>query len=116
MPVVRSVEKVGGGNVPILIEVDTVPADPAGDVYGDARAGKVEKVLDAAGGLFDQALELARSCAEETVQSIDATAEKIRPQEFQVQLAIKLDAEVGAVLAKTGAGAQLQVTMTWRRG
>jgi hypothetical protein len=37
----------------------------------------------------------------------------LRPLEFSVQLAIKLDSEVGAVIAKASAGAQLQVTMKW---
>ncbi len=36
-----------------------------------------------------------------------------RPSEFEVQLAIKLDSQVGAILAKASAEAQLQVTMKW---
>ena len=47
-----------------------------------------------------------------------ASAHSQRPcglDEFEVSLAIKLDAEVGAILAKTSAGAQMQVTMKWSR-
>lgn len=115
MPIVRTTETVGEEQVPVLIEVDEVPPKQVDDVYGPARGGRSEKVLDAAGGLFNDGLQLARSCATEAVQAINQAGDAVRPHEFQVALAIKLDAEVGAVLAKSRAGAQLQVTMTWRR-
>jgi hypothetical protein len=115
VPVVRSIEKLGDDEVPVLIEVDEIPSKGRDDVYGAARGGKHEKVLDAAGGLFHEALDLSRTCAEDMVRTMEAAGEKIKPDEFQVQLAIKLDAEVGAVIAKSSAGAQLQVSMTWRR-
>ena len=60
-------------------------------------------------------MELARTCASQMVENINKVREDHRPDEFQIQLAIKLDAQVGAILAKAGAGAQLQVTMTWKR-
>ena len=37
----------------------------------------------------------------------------VKPNEFEVQLAIKLNSEVGAALTKFGAEAQMQVTMKW---
>jgi hypothetical protein len=48
----------------------------------------------------------------DTIADLD---QKIRPDEFELQIAIKLDAEAGAVLTKVGAGAQLQVAMKWTR-
>jgi hypothetical protein len=116
VPVVRTEEIVGDQKVPVLIEVDEVPrSTDLDEIYGPHRGEKAEKVLNAAGGLFNDGLRLARSCAVEAVQAMDEAAEAAKPQELQIQLAIKLDAEVGAVLAKSSAGAQLQVTMTWRR-
>jgi hypothetical protein len=116
LPVVRSLEKIGDSEVAVLIEVAQVPTGVANeDVYRAARGGKSEKVVEAAAGLFDQGIELARTCARKAVEVIQQGAEATRPDEFQVQLSISLDAEVGAVLAKSSAGAQLQVTMVWRR-
>lgn len=116
MAIVSSTETVGEAQVPVLIEVEHAPATAQQDVYRDARSGKSEKVLDAAGGLFNQGLDLARTCALQAVETIGNVTGAAAPDEFEVALAIKLDAEVGAVLAKTAAGAQLQVTMKWRPG
>ena len=50
-----------------------------------------------------------------TVDSLEHTADSVRPDEFELQLCIKLDAEAGAVVTKVGAGAHMQVTMRWNR-
>jgi hypothetical protein len=39
--------------------------------------------------------------------------DEVKPNEFEVQLAIKLNSEVGAALTKLGGEAQMQVTMKW---
>jgi hypothetical protein len=111
MAVVRSAEELEGGTVAILVEVDHPPAQPG--VYGDVRGG-AEKVIEGAQDVFGKGLELARTCASQVVESVSKLQKDHRPDEFQVQLAIKLDAEVGAILSKASAGAQMQVTMTWR--
>jgi len=113
MPIVRSAEEVEGGSVAILVEVDHPPVQPG--VYGDVRGGGAEKVIEGAQDVFGKGLQLARTCASQVVENIRKVREDQRPDEFQVQLAIKLDAEVGAILTKASAGAQMQVTMTWRR-
>jgi hypothetical protein len=115
MPIVRSIEKVGDETVDIFVEVDNVPQGQDGDIWGVRRAGGVEKVVASAGEVFGSGLNLAKRCAAQVVTTIEGMDKDIRPKEFQVQLAIKLDSEVGAVLAKASAGAQLQVTMKWVR-
>jgi hypothetical protein len=40
--------------------------------------------------------------------------EATRPEELEVKIAIKLDSEVGAVIAKASTGAQIEVTMKWK--
>jgi Trypsin-co-occurring domain 1 len=109
--VVRSMEVLEGDSVEILVEVDHPPIQPG--VYGDVRGG-AEKVIEGAQEVFGKGLQLARTCASQVVESVNEVREEHRPDEFQVQLAIKLDAEVGAILSKASAGAQMQVTMTWR--
>jgi hypothetical protein len=113
MPIVRSSEEAEGESVSILVEVDHPPVQPG--VYGDVRGGGAEKVIEGAQDVFGKGLQLARTCAVQVVENVRKVREDERPDEFQVQLAIKLDAEVGAILTKASAGAQMQVTMTWRR-
>lgn len=111
MPIVKSAELLEGQPVAMLIEVDRAPGQPA--VYGDVRGG-AERVIEGVQDVFGKGLELARTCASQVVESVSGIQEAHRPDEFQVQLAIKLDAELGAILSKVSAGAQMQVTMTWR--
>jgi Trypsin-co-occurring domain 1 len=113
VPIVRSAENVDGDSVSILVEVDDLPIQPG--VYGDVRGSGAEKVIEGVQDVFEKGLKLARTCASQVVDNIRKIQEDNRPDEFQIQLAIKLDAEVGAILTKASAGAQMQVTMTWKR-
>jgi hypothetical protein len=112
MPIVKSTEVLNGESIAILVEVDHPPVQPG--VYGNVRGG-AEKVIEGAQDVFEKGLELARTCASQTLENIRKIQEDHRPDEFQIQLSIKLDAEVGAILTKASAGAQLQVTMTWKQ-
>ena len=109
MPIVENRSIHDGEEYVVYIEVDEVPQ--AGSPYENLRGS--DRVVTAARDLFGDGLELARYCATHVVENIKKMGSAVRPEEFQVQLAIKLDSEVGAVIAKTTAGAQLQVTMKW---
>ncbi|AZM62610.1 MULTISPECIES: CU044_2847 family protein [unclassified Streptomyces] len=63
-------------------------------------------------GSFTTALEQVRSAAALTVHRMRDLPQ--RPDEVTVEFGIQLDAEVGAVLARTGAQGHLQVQLTWR--
>ena len=115
MSIVGSTEMVDGQPVTILVEVDSPPPGAGTSAWGETRTDRARRVIEATRDVFGDGLALARDCAVRTVDSINATAEEIRPDEFEVQLAIKLDAEAGAVLAKLAAGAQMQVTMRWAK-
>ena len=111
MLVIKSTESVDGEAIPMLIEVDQ---DPAGSVRGPTR-GAADRAVKTADGLFQDGLELARQSASKVATTIHAIDDKMRPDEFEVTLAIKLDLQAGAVIAKTSAGAQLDVRMLWKR-
>jgi hypothetical protein len=119
--IVGSTQEVHGQEVTILVEVDDPPGGETLDGYtmdgdwGETRSTRADKVMDAARDVFGDGLALARDCAARAVDSIEHTASDVRPDQFEISLAIKLDAQAGAVLAKVGAGAQLQVTMRWSR-
>jgi hypothetical protein len=97
-----------GEETTIYIEVDAIQPNR---FYGDLRGP--DQIVDAAKDVFGSGMKLIRTCAEQVVSSIQTVDQTIRPTEFEIQLAIKLDSEVGAILAKASAEAQLLVTMKW---
>lgn len=101
------------GGPPIQVEVETAPQAGAG-VYREGREGGASRVIRATQDVFGEGLELARSCARRVAGSLGEITRESRPAEVTVQLSIKLDSQVGAVIAKAGAGAQLQVSMKWK--
>ena len=105
------IDESSGGLV-INIEVDG-EASQLGQQkydYGDLRD---TKLLDKARGLFDSGMDLVEGCARKVITTIDSLPDQVRPNAMEVKLAVKLDVDVGAVLAKVGSEAQLEVTMKW---
>lgn len=116
MAVLKTIEQQDGRDVTILLEVDDAVADSLPTVYGGDHLGeRLDQVLTSAHGAFANGLEMVRLCATQIVQHITSLDNAIRPDEFQVQFAVKFDSEVGAIVAKATAGAQLQVSLTWKR-
>ena len=84
-----------------------------GDAVRDRRA---ERVVTAAKDLLGEGVELARACAARFSSGLAQLPDGVTaPDEVELQLGITLDTELGALLAKATAGAQLQVTLTWRQ-
>ncbi|WP_328677357.1 hypothetical protein OG226_13400 [Streptomyces sp. NBC_01261] len=105
--------------VPIYVEVDTAP--PPGGLAGmydgvDTRENAAERVLAVARDVYGDGLELARRCARQAAARLHDLGDGLTPDEVELQLSIKLDAELGAFLVKSGAEAQLQVTFRWTPG
>ncbi|MER5447172.1 CU044_2847 family protein [Streptomyces sp. NPDC002766] len=105
---------------PIYVEMDTVPGATGSpdDVYHgiETRGDRAQRVLDAAGSVYADGLDLARRCARQAADRFADLGEGLKPDEVELQLSIKLDAQLGAVLVKSGAEAQLQVTFRWTPG
>jgi len=114
MPIIENKHIINDQEVVIYIEVDKVPGSES--PYQDVRdAGQVvSKAISVVRDVFGEGLELAHNCATRVVDSIDKMKTNVRPDEFELEFAIKLDAEAGAVLTKLGSEAQLKVTMTWK--
>lgn len=110
MPVYYDKLTIDEQEIVIAIEVDKI--EDVDSPYQDLRGGK--KVIRAVRDLFGDGMSLAKNCAIRVVKSINDMQKAIKPDEFQLQFGIKLDAEAGAIIAKTEAGAQLQITMTWK--
>ncbi|KPL87573.1 CU044_2847 family protein [Herpetosiphon geysericola] len=111
MTIIRDTYMVDG--VPIEINIELDEADTANSFY-DHSQRSVTDVLTKTQNVFRQGLNLARDCASMAYQAIQDIDMAIRPSEFEIQLAIKLNTETGAILTKLGAEAQLQVKMLWK--
>ncbi|MEU6534447.1 CU044_2847 family protein [Streptomyces sp. NPDC047000] len=108
-----------GMDGPIYVEVDTGSAEDGLDGVFDGigtRGNPAARVLDATRHVYEDGLELARRCATRAAIRLGDLGEGLKPDEVELQLSIKFDAELGAVLAKSGAEAQLQVTFRWTPG
>ncbi|NMG18976.1 CU044_2847 family protein [Brasilonema bromeliae] len=112
MPIIESKDVVNGEEVVIYIEVDNIP--PSRSPYENVRGVDTARVVAAARDVFGEAMQLTRSCAKRVVESVKQMEKETRPNELEVKLAIKLDSEVGAVIAKVNTGAQIEVTMKWK--
>jgi hypothetical protein len=114
VPIIKSTSEVEGEQIDIYIEVDKAPQVPDSDnPYQDVRESIAKKAIKAVGNVFGDGLALSRRCAREVIHSVNQMDDEVKPDEFEVQLAIKLNSEVGAVLTKFGGEAQMQVTMKW---
>jgi len=108
-----------GADGPIPIEVETnlrpVSVDGLDLVYGDeeTRDDAAQRVVRVVRDAYTDGLDLARRCASQAVRRFGELQEGVRPDEIEMQLSIKVDAGVAA-LVKSGAEAQLQVTFRWR--
>src|SRR5947209_7531628 len=112
MPVIESTVTNNDGTIAtIYIEVDKPEVISSANAFADTRDGQ-QVVSD----VFNKGMDLIRTCAEQIVTTVKKVDQMARPAEFEVQLAIKLDSQVGAILAKTGAEAQLQVRIKWAKG
>ncbi len=109
MPIYENTQNVDGQEITIAIEVDE-PIDTS--PYRDLRDGS--KGMDMARDLFGNGMDLAKDCATRAVKNLKEMNEDAKPDEFQLQFSIKLEAQAGAIIAKTSTEAQLQVTMTWK--
>jgi Trypsin-co-occurring domain 1 len=111
MPVIQSTVPNNDGTISIIyIEVDETQGVSAINAFADTRGGQ-QVVSD----VFNKGMDLIRTCAEQIVTTVKKVELMARPDEFEVQLSIKLDSQIGAILAKTGAEAQLQVRIKWAK-
>jgi hypothetical protein len=91
-----------GGSV--LVEVDQPP--------GISRVSRQGRILEAAGESFDRALAQVRDAAVTALHQFRTM--RHRPDEVVLKFGVKLDAEAGAVIAKTKLEGNFEVTLTWR--
>lgn len=92
------------GGEEVFVEIDERP-------YGTERVARDDR------GLVEAAdtLESALSRAAPALRRIAAALRDLAPDEHAVEFGLKLNAEAGAIVAKTSAEGHFTVKMTWRR-
>jgi hypothetical protein len=93
----------GGGSV--VVEVDEDP--------GVTRAARPGTVLREARLSFNNALAEVRDAASAALAQFRAMPNE--PSEVKISFSVKLDAEAGAVIARTGVTGNFEIAVTWRQ-
>ncbi|WP_326643783.1 hypothetical protein OG884_08295 [Streptosporangium sp. NBC_01755] len=109
-----AVESASGRGT-INIEIDEFEANDHASIYDGDTRGALEKPLVIGRHLFSEAIQMVTDCAYEVGDQIGAMAKEARPDEFEMQLAVKVDGKVGAKIVELASGAQLLVTLRWRK-
>lgn len=93
-------------------EVILVEFAPAAGVRSVSLSPKdaIEKSQEA----VDHALKTMRRMAKKTMKAINAIPVSEKPNTISVSFGLKLTAEGGAIIAKAGVEAGINVTMTWQ--
>jgi len=92
----------------ILVEFAPVPGVRTVSLTPQDIAEKSKEALD-------NALKTMRKMAKKSVKAIREIPVTERPNTISVAFGLKLSAEGGAVVAKAGVEAAINVTMTWQR-
>lgn len=93
-----------GGTV--LVEVETKP--------GLERAARGDAIFKNVTESFEKALSQVRDAASAAMAQFLAMPRC--PDEVELKFGVKLDAQAGAVIARTGLQGQFEVKLKWRRG
>ncbi|MGB6165281.1 MAG: CU044_2847 family protein [Pseudonocardiaceae bacterium] len=101
VPELARFELEGGGSV--LVDVDEEP--------GIARVSRQGRIREA-GATFETALHEVRDAAIVALTQFRAMA--CQPDDVEITFGVRLDAEFGAVIAKTGMSGNFEVKLTWR--
>ncbi|HSH61574.1 MAG TPA: CU044_2847 family protein [Acidimicrobiales bacterium] len=98
------VKVAAGDDTSVYFEVDEVPAGPE----RISRGGHVMAELDTR---LTEALGRIRPAAQAIVAALSA----LQPAQVTIEFGLKLDAELGAIVAKTGVSGHFTVTLTLDR-
>jgi Trypsin-co-occurring domain 1 len=102
LELVRFPLEVGGS---LLVEVEPEP--------GLRRAARPGEMLREASASLERALHQVRDAASAAMEQFLAMPR--RPDELEIKFGLKLDAQAGAVIARTGLQGQFEVKLKWIR-
>jgi len=95
-----------------------IPLEGGGFLYvelaeeepGIRRAARTDGVVEAAAGSLEKALVTITSTAKAALDAVRG----LKPEEVEVEFGVRLNAQLGAVIAKTGLHGHMRVKLVWR--
>lgn len=97
---------------PVVVRIEV--AETSVENYGyDRQTRGGPQVVERAKDAFKESLQLIHTCATQISTTLHTISPQLQPNEYEVQFSIKIDGKVGAFIAESTAGAQLQVTLKW---
>jgi hypothetical protein len=97
---------------PVIVRIEV--AENSVENYGyDRQTRGGPQVVERAKDAFKDSLQLIHTCATQISTTLHTIPPQLQPREYEVQFSIKIDGKVGAFIAESTAGAQLQVTLRW---
>ena len=91
----------------VFVEID--PSIQSREVEASRQSKENSRIRES----FDQALKTIRASANQIVKAMKSLSQP--PTEFEVEFGLKIDGELGAVVARTLTSAHYVVKLTWRR-
>ena len=105
MTTLLDVPLTDGGS--FFVEVDDTRSGPV------TRSGRQTEVVVRAGQTFEQAIDRVSPAFNALVAKLRDTVE--RPDQVEIEFGLKLNTEVGAIIARTGGEANFRVLVRWSR-
>jgi Trypsin-co-occurring domain 1 len=99
--IVRFETGTGGA---LLVEVED-------DSFGIERCARTEKGVVEAVERLDEVMAKVRPAIREVIEAL----RELAPDEREIEFGVKLNAELGALIAKTSVDAHFVVRLAWRR-
>ena len=99
-------------NKVIWIEADEIalPAESA----GESEASRIRNIATKASHTFQESIESIKPALNVLIKGLDKISD--RPDEISVEFGLKVNAQVGAVIAASGVEANFKVTLNWKQG
>jgi len=87
MAIYKTEQEVNGEQIIIHIEMDDISESD------DGLEGISSRLLETTRDVFGDGMKLARNCAVRVVEEVQEMTTDICPDEFEIQLAVKLDSQ-----------------------
>lgn len=98
--------KLGDGSS-VLIETETVSGRPV------TRGGRATEMISKADQTFEQALRRVGPTSAAIVERFRDLSQQ--PDEIEIEFGVKVNAEAGAIIAKTSGEANFRIAVRWKR-
>jgi hypothetical protein len=104
---IAQIEIPGYGFVDIKVETRASMLEEAA-----LSRGQVEERLRSA---FEDSIDIIDKVSAAVYERLEEIGKKVKPTEISIEFGVSIDTEVGAVFAKSSAGASFQVSLTWSK-